>query len=169
MTHSRNVGRGHIELVVLLDTKLSHLDIFVDIETCMLQSLLRTPHGATINGDQHLARFCRFDHPTDMAPDACKAEISANTLLGQPNGSLIGDLADVGAAGTTENQNFIRFTKAFLFHFSSLLDPALNLLYLWKLSCHLHHSVDNQSRSDEDTVVSNGFDILHLDDLSADT
>lgn len=112
-----NIGTIYIEFVVFLDTQLSHLDIFVDIETCMFQGFLGTPHGTTINGDQHLARFCRFDHSTDMAPNTRETEIPANTLLSQPYGSLIGDLADIGATGTRKNQDFIRFAKAFVFHF----------------------------------------------------
>jgi hypothetical protein len=76
----------------------------------MFQGLPGTPHGTAINGDQHLARFCRFDHSTDMAPNTRETEISANTLLSQPYGSLIGDLPHIGAAGTRKDQNFIRFT-----------------------------------------------------------
>jgi hypothetical protein len=118
VAHFPNVGRGKTEFMILLDTQLSHLDIFVDIEACMFQGLLGTPHGAAINGDQHFARFSRFDHPADMAPNPCKAEVPANTLLGEPDGSLICDLPHVRTPGTREDQNVIGFTKASLFHFS---------------------------------------------------
>jgi hypothetical protein len=75
-----------------------------------------------------------------MAPDTCKTEISANTLLSQPYGSQIGDLADIGATGTRKDQNFIRLTKAFFFHFfpfSPLESPA---------ACPVHHAVQGLQR-----------------------
>jgi len=97
-----NVGGGQTEFVALLDTKLSHLDVFVDSKTRMFQSLLRAPDGTTINGDQHFACLGRFDHPTDMAPNTCKTKVPASTLLSQPYGSLISDLPHIRAAGTTE-------------------------------------------------------------------
>ena len=38
-----------------------------------------------------------------MASDTSETEIPANPLLGQPYGSLIGYLPDIGAAGTGKN------------------------------------------------------------------
>jgi len=122
-----NVGIENIQIVILLHSKISHLNIFAKIKTRMFQSLLGTPHGAAIDGDQQLARLGRFNHSADMTPNPCKAEIPANPLLGQPDGSLIGDLTHVGAASTTENQNVIRFTKASPFHFSPyLIQPLIS-------------------------------------------
>jgi hypothetical protein len=64
-----------------------------------------------------------------MAPNPCKTKVPASTLLSQPDSSLIGDLTHVGAAGATENQNFID-SRAFSSIFVLLLDPALNLFQL---------------------------------------
>ena len=106
-----------------------------------------------------------------MAPDTCKTKISANTLLGQLNGSLIGYLANIGAPGTRKHQNFIRFTKAFFFHFapSSLFDPSLDLFNFWNFSRYLHHSVNNQSRSYKHPIIGDGFNVFHLGDLGFNT
>jgi hypothetical protein len=112
-----NVRIKNVQIVILLHSEISNLNVLANTETRMFKSLLGAPHGTAINGDEQLARFCRFDHPADMAPDACQTEIPANTLLSQPDGSLIGNLTHIGTASTRENQNFIRFTKASLFHF----------------------------------------------------
>jgi hypothetical protein len=110
--------------MILLYTQIGDLNILINIETSMFQRFLGASHRATINGNKHLTRLGRFDHSTNMAPDTCKTKISANTLLGQPNGSLIGYLANIGAPGTRKHQNFIRFTKAFFFHFAPSSYPA---------------------------------------------
>jgi hypothetical protein len=47
-----------------------------------------------------------------------------------------------------------------------LFDPLFDLIHFGNFSRYLHHSVNNQSRSYQHTIIGNGFDILNLDHLS---
>ena len=156
----------------LLDTQFCDLDIFGNVEARMRQRLLGTSHRTTVDGDKHLARLGRFDHSTDVAADTGQTEVSANATLRKFDGRLVGDLPHIGAAGTRENQYLIGLTQTFLFHLlpsSFLFNPPFDLFHLGNFSCHLHHPIHHQGRSDQDAIVGDGLDILHLDDFGFDT
>ena len=57
----------------------------------------------------------------------------------------------------------------FSYLFTSYLIHSLISSNLWNLSSYLHHSIDNQSRGHQDTIVGDRLNVLHLDHLSVDT
>jgi hypothetical protein len=101
--HLTNICGIEIEVVVLFNPQIRHLDMFVDIETGMFERLLCTGDRAPIDCNQDFACPGWFDHPRDMPPDAGQAEIPADAIPGKLNGRLIADLADIGAARTRKN------------------------------------------------------------------
>jgi len=114
--HLIHVERAEVQIVVLLDAEVCDLDIFINIEGSVFQRFLSTCHGATIDGDKHLARLGGLDHSTHMTAYAGQTEIPAHATLRKLDGRLVGDLPDVGASGTRKNEDLIRFAKAFFFH-----------------------------------------------------
>ncbi len=50
-----NVSRVQIKLMVLLNTQISDLNMFVNVETGVFQRFLCTSYGTAVDGNKHLA------------------------------------------------------------------------------------------------------------------
>jgi len=161
--HLVHIRLGVIETVVLFDPHLRHLDILVGLEAGMFQDFFGAGHRAPVDPHDHPGGFGGLDHSAHMPPDAGQAIHFPDFILGQFQSRQVGDLSHVGTSGAGKDQDFIGFTKAFLFHSpASLLDPFLDFFHFGDLPRNLHHSIDNQGRSDHHPVAADGFDIFHL-------
>jgi hypothetical protein len=81
IAHLFNIRSERIQIVVLLDSEIGNLSIFIDIKTGMFKGLLGAGYLAAIYGNEHLTCLCRFNHSADMASDACQAEKFAYACL----------------------------------------------------------------------------------------
>jgi hypothetical protein len=135
-------------------------------ETGMFQHFFRASHRAAVDAHDHFPGFGGLDHPAHVPSDAGQAIHFADFILGQFQSRQVGDLSHVGTSGAGKDQDFIGFTKAFLFHSrASSLDPFLDFFRFGDLSRNLHHSIDNQGRGHHYAIAADSFDILHLYDF----